>query len=254
MLALQSFAIPYILFSLCIVVSECFIGTSNLVSKRLKTSSWETSGSYFKVPDLTDYASLFGLNIKIIENPIFLRLEAFPVDNPSECIGFLTAFIRPVPFKLLQLDTIQVKNRRQSLGFRRNSWAPDGSTITFIMGSIALRWAHDKGCTTAELLAVKDSEKMHRILVRLYENFGFQKIRDVGDLEDASMQTVSDRLVWGAVGTLMKIDIRNFLNEWTPKFSQSFKEKTETVAAASKNYGSSGSSSNSNSNLSPPIT
>eukprot|EP01036_Dinobryon_divergens_P029489 gene29489-38592_t len=205
-------------------------------------SSWATNRSYFSVPELVKYANLFGLNINIIDNPIYLRLEAVPIDNPSECVGFLTAFIRPVPFKLLQLDTIQVKNRRQTLGFKRNNWAPDGSTITFIMGSIALRWAHDKGCGTAELLAVKDSEKMHRILVRLYENFGFQKIREVGDLEDAAIQTVGDRLLWGAVGTLMKIDIRTFLNEWTPKFTQSFQEKLEAVEA-SKNTSSSTSPS-----------
>lgn len=239
---IQDFVVICFCFvSFCIVVSECFIGASILTTKRLKISSHASSKSYFSVPDLVQYANLFGLNINIIDNPIYLRLEAVPIDNPSECVGFLTAFIRPVPFKLLQLDTIQVKNRRQTLGFRRNNWAPDGSTITFIMGSIALRWAHDKGCANAELLAVKDSEKMHRILVRLYENFGFQKIREVGDLEDASMQTVSDRLVWGAVGTLMKIDIRTFLNEWTPKFAQSFQEKVEAAEG----------SKNTNSNISP---
>ena len=184
---------------------------------------------YFSIPELIQYAQLFGLNVKIIDNQISLRLEAFTIDNESDCIGYLTAFLRPIPFKLLQLDTIQVKNRRQNLGFRRTKWSPDGSTVTFIMGSIALRWAYDKGCSNAELLAVKDSDKMHRILVRLYENFGFTILRDVGD--DSTLQNISDRLLWGAVGTLMSIDIKAFLEEWTPKFFQSLEEKTAATSA-----------------------
>lgn len=81
---------------------------------------------------------------------------------------------------------------------------------------------------------------MHRILVRLYKrlvkhelffvdfctcqtvmtmryfifySFGFTKLRDVDE-------DFSDRIVWGAVGTLMTMDIQSFLSEWTPKLKQ----------------------------------
>jgi hypothetical protein len=67
------------------------------------------------------------------------------------------------------LDTIQVKNRRQNLGYKRKAWDPSASGISFIMGSWALCWATEKGCQRAELLAIKDDENMHSILVRLYK-------------------------------------------------------------------------------------
>ena len=80
------------------------------------------------------------------------------------------------------------------------------------MGSWALRWAHEKGCRRAELLAVKDSELMHRTLVKLYESFGFRTMREVD-------YSVTDRLVWGAEGTLMELDMSAFFKEWTPKLA-----------------------------------
>lgn len=30
--------------------------------------------------------------------------------------------------------------------------------------------------------------------------------------------SITDRLVWGGVGTLMSLDINNFFMEWTPRF------------------------------------
>lgn len=30
--------------------------------------------------------------------------------------------------------------------------------------------------------------------------------------------SITDRLVWGGVGTLMSLDINNFFVEWTPRF------------------------------------
>ena len=66
-----------------------------------------------------------------------------------------------------------------------------GPGICFIMGSWALKWAYDKGCRRAELLAVDDSEKMHAVLVALYKSFGFIVERYVGEAN------VGDRLVWG---------------------------------------------------------
>ena len=52
-----------------------------------------------------------------------------------------------------------------------------------------------------------------QILVRLYESFGFRSVREVGD----SSTSVADRLVWGAVGTLMSLDLEPFFEQWTQK-------------------------------------
>jgi len=77
------------------------------------------------------------------------------------------------------------------------------------MGSWALRWAFDCGCTDTELLAVKDTELMHQILLRLYGSFGFERMRDVGD--DAS--SIADRLLWGAVRTFVRMNLDSFFFE-----------------------------------------
>jgi len=60
---------------------------------------------------------------------------------------------------------------------------------------------------------------MHEILIRLYQSFGFTVLREVGD-DNAS---VPDRLVWGAVGTLMAMNIPSFMQEWTPKLKKLIK-------------------------------
>jgi hypothetical protein len=232
-LLLNSFTVLWsvVYFLHFLELTQCL--SQRTIERRIVTKSSLTLHStgadkYFSVDDINQFANLFGLRITSVENPVSLRLEAYPI-NDDQLIGYLTAFIRPIPFRMLQLDTIQVKNRRQTLGYKKTNWTTEGSTITFIMGSIALRWAYDRRCAQAELLAVKDSEKMHRILVRLYKNFGFEIVRDVGD--DSSLRTVADRLLWGAVGTLMKIDIEQFLEEWTPKFQEMRLEKEASLSS-----------------------
>ena len=201
---------------------------SQSFSVKMKSNTWgisrpssalsmkSLSDSVMNKDDLTYYAELCGLSLKVVEGPAqSLRLEAYPLNNPDIVVGYLTAFIRPLPFKLFHLDTIQVKNQRQNVGYKRSqdSWTIDGPGISFIMGSYALAWAYEKGCKKTELLAVKDTEQMHKILIRLYQSFGFVIVREVGD----NAVSIPDRLLWGAVGTLMEMDIPNFMSVWTPK-------------------------------------
>jgi len=169
---------------------------------------------------LEKYANVCGLRLQIRSTGPYLRIEAFPtlpssslaVSMPQpQPIGYLTAFIRPFPPLLFHLDTIQVKNRRQSLSFKREGWTIDGPGISFLMGSYALLWAYQRGCRRTELLAINDSDKMHRILVRLYKSFGFSVMREVGD----DGNSISDRLLWGGVGTLMEMDITSFMKKWS---------------------------------------
>lgn len=123
---------------------------------------------YFTISDIEDYAKISGLTLNCTATGPLLRIEAFPTGD-AELIGYLTAFIRPLPFGLFHLDTIKVKNRRQNLGYMRKNWTIDGPGISFIMGSYALRWAYEKGCRTSQLLAVNDAPLMHAILIRLYQ-------------------------------------------------------------------------------------
>lgn len=123
---------------------------------------------FFGIPDIEEYAKVSGLILNCTTTGPSLRIEAFPIGE-TELIGYLTAFIRPIPFGLFHLDTIKVKNRRQNLGYQRKTWTIDGPGISFIMGSYALRWAYERGCKKSQLLAVNDSPLMHAILIRLYQ-------------------------------------------------------------------------------------
>ncbi len=125
-----------------------------------------------KTEDIERYARLSHINFRPSVTGPFLKLEALVPGYAGfepVVIGYLTAFIRPIPLGMLHLETIQVANRRQMLGFARKGWTIDGPGISFLMGSWALTWAYNNGCRRAQLLAVKDSESMHNILVRLYE-------------------------------------------------------------------------------------
>lgn len=54
-------------------------------------------------------------------------------------------------------------------------------------------------------------------LTRIFlRSFGFNVLREVTE------DTVStgDRLVWGAIGTLMELDMKKFFAEWTPKLTE----------------------------------
>lgn len=84
-------------------------------------------------------------------------------------VGYLTAFLRPFPWGLLQLETIQVRNRRQRLGYKEVKERFNGPPVSAMLGVWGLRWAYDRNCNKAELLAVRDTVEMEAILVRLYE-------------------------------------------------------------------------------------
>ena len=193
--------------------------------RSMTTMKSDSQQKQMSLQKIDHYAGLMGIRLEKKEQGAKLRLEAYPLRNPenieSSMIGYLEAFIRPLPFKLFQLDTIRVKNQRQNAGYKRSNddWTIDGPGISFVMGSYALQWAFEKGCTETELLAVKDSDLMHEVLVRLYQSFGFSVVREVGD----DNSSIKDRLVWGAVGTLMSMNIPSFMNEWAPKLDKLIK-------------------------------
>jgi hypothetical protein len=125
-----------------------------------------TLKSTLSVDEIEQYATSMGIKIKNTVVGPSLRLDAFRNGDESQKIGYLTAFVRPGVF---HLDTIQVQNRRQVMDFKRDGWKVDGPGMSFLLGSWAICWARDNfACKRAQLLAVNDSEIMHRILVKLY--------------------------------------------------------------------------------------
>jgi hypothetical protein len=162
-----------LIVSVCVNEVNSFMTTSNRVVNSIHIQKQsllygKNNDEFFKLSDIDDYAKISGLTLNCTATGPFLRIEAFPIGDP-ELIGYLTAFIRPLPFGLFHLDTIKVKNRRQNLGYVRKNWTIDGPGISFIMGSYALRWAYEKGCRKSQLMAVNDSPLMHAILKRLYQ-------------------------------------------------------------------------------------
>jgi len=79
----------------------------------------------------------------------------------------------------------------------------------------------DKGCTTAEFLAIDDEDHQHARLVRYYKRLGLNIVKYVGD----DFKDIPDRLVWGGCGTLMNGDIELILNKWTPTVVSSLQEE-----------------------------
>eukprot|EP01041_Mallomonas_annulata_P009039 gene9039-18720_t len=222
----------------CILFSSFIFKFGNCFTSRLEPRSRAISlndrsanlAEYASVEEIERYASVFGLRLNTTITGPLLRIDV-STQNTAETLGYLTAFIRPWPLGLLQLDTVQVKNRRQWKGYKRDGWKIEGRGITFILGLLALNFGMNRGCNRAELLAVKDDLKMHAILVRLYESFGYKVVRNVGD----DLSSVADRLVWGAVGTLMAMDI-------APSYKIGTKEVREFLQAIDSKDESSGES------------
>ena len=172
--SLSVLSVLLLLLSALHTLNSFLISTTNSHGSTLLRREFQLQGDrrggdgFFGFSDIEDYAAVSGLKLNCTTTGPFIRIEAFPIGD-TELIGYLTAFIRPLPFGLFHLDTIKVKNRRQNLGYQRKNWTIDGPGISFIMGSYALRWAYERGCRKSQLLAVNDSPLMHAILTRLYQ-------------------------------------------------------------------------------------
>lgn len=160
--------IVYIL-SIVSPIVEPFPNFLNKNSKTVYYANFINSNSQdmLTIEEIESFASLSKIKIRSIITGPYLKLEAL-TQTDNSVIGYCTAFIRPFPFKLFHLDTIQVSNRRQNLGYKRKGSNVHSAGLSFIMGTWALIWARQHGCTTTELLAVRDNDKMNAILVRLY--------------------------------------------------------------------------------------
>ena len=73
-----------------------------------------------------------------------------------------------------------------------------------------MRHAYDCGCRKAELLAIYDDEKTHRLLKGFYKLAGFVVVKEVTN----DVLCIPDLLVWGGVGTRMDMKVEDFLRKW----------------------------------------
>ncbi len=92
----------------------------------------------------------------------------------------------------LQLDTMRV-----------NPEAPQG--VGDLVWAATMAWAlAETPCKSARLLAIRDDERQHELLVRYFSQRGFEVARDIG----AAPKDLPLRIIWGGSGMLMIADCR----------------------------------------------
>jgi hypothetical protein len=112
---------------------------------------------------------------------------ARPLDaGRAELLGELKGWALPTPAGL-QLDTMRVQGR-------------DTAGVGLLIWAATFAWALEATpCRRARLLAIRDTPRQHRALVRYFQRLGFEPLREVG----AAPADLPLRLVWGGAGLLM---------------------------------------------------
>eukprot|EP00850_Spirogloea_muscicola_P005084 SM000023S07540 [mRNA] locus=s23:26248:27253:- [translate_table: standard] len=111
---------------------------------------------------------------------------------------------------LLHLDSVRMTRSYSSSSARRLLG------VAALMGGLALCHGRERGCRTAELLAIHDTDEYHAKLVRYYRRLGFKVVHEV---EGGSLHDVGHMLVWGGRGTRMNGDIDQLLRQWSKMLS-----------------------------------
>ncbi|GMI56591.1 hypothetical protein ScalyP_jg6232 [Parmales sp. scaly parma] len=153
-----------------------------------------------------------------------LLAKAFTLDTPQIYLGYCTGFLRPTIQSgvILHLDSMVVYQSRVAEAKRRtgdggaNSKLNSGLGLGLILGTACL--AHALSITQnplqkLEILAIADSPKQSKRLVRYYRKLGLVPVRDVGD----AIKDIPDRLVWGGRGVLMNdggLGVGGLLDRW----------------------------------------
>lgn len=179
------------------------------------------------------------------------------IEHDQLVLGYVEGFQRPAG-TILHLDKMEVfqpilQRARRQFAASQSSKRQDGcgsggadgdsgndSTlylggisfgVGLLMGYQCLLHGRQRGCTTAEFLAIDDAPQQHRRLVRYYQRVGFQVIRYVG----GDWKDVPDRLVWGGCGTLMREELDVLMPKWSRLLTlmrNRSKEKREQATAA----------------------
>eukprot|EP00980_Cylindrotheca_fusiformis_P015069 scaffold4157_cov136-Cylindrotheca_fusiformis.AAC.19 len=165
------------------------------------------------------------------------RAVARAKHDESLVMGYVEGFVRPAG-EILHLDKMEVWKKMVKRA-RNEAPAMDfggfAAGIGLLLGYRCLLHGIEKGCTTAEFLAIDDEEFQHKRLVRYYKQFGFQVVKYVGE----DIQDIPDRLVWGGCGTLMREDIQVLQKGFSSKLSlmrkrQKLKEENPSAIKASE--------------------
>ncbi|KAJ1256321.1 hypothetical protein BS78_K046800 [Paspalum vaginatum] len=131
-------------------------------------------------------------------------------DGEAVELGRAEGAVRPWPGgAVLHLDSMRMT--------RATLAVPDRPLfgLGMFLGAVAVRHGFDAGCTRAQLLAIDDTQRYHRKLVRFYTRMGFKVVHEV---DGSSLGDLAHMLVWGGRGTRMDADIQELLAKWGKTF------------------------------------
>ncbi|KAK0582136.1 hypothetical protein LWI29_021883 [Acer saccharum] len=138
----------------------------------------------------------------------FFRITAKSLETQNE-LGRAEGLIRFwFGGRVLHLDSVRL--RRETLGMERSIFG-----IGLFIGAVAVRYGFDSGCSTAQLLAINDSDLYHAKLVRFYKRIGFKVVHEV---TGSTIGDLAHLLVWGGVGTRMDANVEDLLIKWCTRF------------------------------------
>ena len=107
-------------------------------------------------------------------------------EGSAALLGELKGWALPTPAGL-QLDTMRVQGQ-------------DTAAVGPLIWAATFAWALEATpCRRARLLAIRDTARQHRGLVRYFQRLGFEPLREVG----GGPTDLPLRLVWGGAGLLM---------------------------------------------------
>lgn len=153
---------------------------------------------------------------------VFFTASAYSKPNRA-LLGRAHGFWRPwLRGKVLHIDSIRMAKIDSSK--QRSVFG-----LALLIGAMVLRYGLDRGCKTAELLAINDSDEYHTKLVRYYGRLGFEAVHEV---EGGSVGDLPHMLMWGGVGTRMDGNIVRLLSRWSRALTPEEAAVPDAVAPA----------------------
>ena len=130
--------------------SKTFVSTSSSKNGRIPT-----------MEDILESSRAQNLDLKLQKVGPLFRITATSLDTRKE-LGRAEGLIR-VWFdgKLLHLDSIRL--RRETMTMKRSIFG-----VGLFLGAVAIRHGFDSGCSTAQLLAINDTELYHSKVLLLF--------------------------------------------------------------------------------------
>ncbi|KAK9165327.1 hypothetical protein Scep_000518 [Stephania cephalantha] len=171
-------------------------------------SNLDEAAALPSMSEIMDSSRLQKLDLRLQTIGPLFRVTAISVETKRE-LGRAQGFTRYwLGGKILHLDSMRLQ--KETLGMEKSIFG-----IGLFIGAVAIRHGYDNGCTTAELLAINDSDLYHSKLVRFYTRMGFRKVYEV---TGSSVGDLSHLLMWGGQGTRMDADIEGLLKKWAKRF------------------------------------